>query len=188
MKKSLGAKVVACTTPVWVIGSYDESGKANAMAASWAGVCCSKPPCVCVALRKATHSYGSIMKRRAFTVSIPSQAHIRQADYLGIASGKDADKFAASGLTPVRSELVDAPYVQEFPVVLECRLLHMLEIGLHTQFIGEILDVKAEEDVLGSNGLPDIEKVKPFLFVPERDDYFSIGEPVGEAFAIGRKL
>ena len=62
----------------------------------------------------------------------------------GIASGRDVDKFAVTGLTPVKSELVDAPYAAEFPVVLECRLLHIVEIGLHTQFIGEIIDVKAD--------------------------------------------
>ena len=77
-----------------------------------------------------------------------------EADYVGIASGRDVDKFAVAGLTPVRSELVDAPYAEEFPVVLECRLLHIVEIGLHTQFIGEIVDVKADRAVLGMTASP----------------------------------
>ena len=86
------------------------------------------------------------------------------ADFVGMESGKDLAKFAVCHLDPVRSDLVDAPYVAETPLVLECRLLHTLEIGLHTLFVGEILDVKAEESVLGENGKPDIQKVRPMLY------------------------
>jgi len=112
VKRSLGAKTIAPATPVWVVGTYDHEGKPNAMTAAWAGICCSKPPCVYASLRRATHTYGSIMERKAFTVSIPSEAYVKEADYFGIASGRDADKFAATGLTPVKSDLVDAPYVK----------------------------------------------------------------------------
>ena len=103
-------------------------------------------------------------------------------------SGKNADKFAATGLTPVRSDLVDAPYVGEFPLVLECRLLHTVEIGLHTQFVGEILDVKADDSVLGEKGLPDIEKVKPILFEPEIRTYHGVGRLLGQAYSIGKTV
>jgi len=188
MKKSFGARTLVFPTPVWVVGTYDNEGRPNMMAVAWGGICCSRPPCVGVSLRKATYSYGSIVARKAFTVSVPSEAHAVQADYVGIASGKDGDKFAATGLTPVRSEIVDAPYVGEFPLVLECRLVHTVEIGLHTQFIGEILDVKAEESVLGENGLPDIEKVKPLLFDPEVNTYHGVGRFVGKTYNIGRRL
>jgi flavin reductase (DIM6/NTAB) family NADH-FMN oxidoreductase RutF len=188
MKKSLGAKTIVYPTPVFVVGTYDDAGKPNVMTAAWGGICCSVPPCVAVSLRKATYSYGNIVARKAFTINIPSEAHARQADYFGIASGKTQDKFARSKLTPVRSELVDAPYVKEFPVALECRLLHTVEIGLHTQFIGEILDVKADESVLGPDGFPDILKVKPMVFVPESAAYHGIGQLLGRAFSIGKKI
>jgi len=188
MKKSLGAKTIVYPTPVFVVGTYDNAGKPNVMTAAWGGICCSVPPCVAVSLRKATYSYGNIVARKAFTISIPSEAYGREADYFGIASGKTQDKFAKSKLTPVKSELVDAPYVKEFPVVLECRLLHTVEIGLHTQFIGEILDVKAEESVLGPDGVPDILKVKPMVFVPESATYHGIGQLVGRAFSMGKKI
>ena len=150
MKKYFGAKTLVFPTPVWVVGSYDKERKPNVMAAAWGGVCCSKPPCVAVSLREATYTHGNIMERKAFTVNVPSEDHSREADYIGIASGRNVDKFAVTGLTPVRSEIVDAPYVGEFPLVLECRLLRAVEIGLHTQFIGEILDVKADESVIGA--------------------------------------
>ena len=105
-----------------------------------------------MSLRKATYSYGNIVQHQAFTISVPSEAHVREADYLGMATGKEVNKFTAARLTPVASTLVDAPYVAEFPLVLECRVIHTLEIGLHTLFIGEILDVKADEAVLGEKG------------------------------------
>ena len=145
MKKSLGAKTIVYPTPVLVVGTYDKDGKPNVMTVAWGGICCSVPPCIAVSLRKATYSYGNIVSRKAFTVSVPSERHVKEADYFGIASGRAEDKFAATGLTPVRSDLVNAPYVQEFPLVLECRLAHTFELGLHTQFVGEILDVKIDE-------------------------------------------
>ena len=188
MKKSFGAKTLIYPTPVWIVGTYDKEGKPNIMAVAWGGICCSRPPCVAVSLRKATYSYSSIVGRKAFTVSVPSEEYAVQADYVGIASGKDGDKFAATGLTPVRSDLVDAPYVEEFPLVLECRLLHTIEIGLHTQFIGEILDVKVEESVLGEKGMPDIEKVRPLLFEPEVNTYHGVGRYVGKTYKIGRQI
>ena len=186
MKKSFGAKTLLYPTPVVVVGTYDGAGKPNVMTAAWAGICCSVPPCIGVSLRKATYTYGNIMERKAFTISIPSENYAKQADYFGMVSGKDTDKFAATGLTPEKSNVVDAPYVKEFPLVLECRLLRSVEIGLHTEFIGEILDVKADAAVFGDDGIPDIEKIKPILFAPESRKYLAVGRNLGQAFSIGK--
>jgi flavin reductase (DIM6/NTAB) family NADH-FMN oxidoreductase RutF len=188
MKKSIGPRTMAFPTPVWVVGTYDQNDRPNAMTAAWTSICCSKPPAIGVSLRKATYSYGNIVRRQAFTISVPSEAHVREADYLGMASGKEVNKFAATRLTPVASTLVDAPYIEEFPLVLECKVIHTLEIGLHTLFIGEILDVKADESVIGENGFPDIEKARPIIFGPEIRTYHGIGKFLGQAFAIGRDL
>ena len=188
MKKSLGAKALVHPAPVWIVASYDKDGKPNAMTAAWGGMCCSKPPCVTVSLRKATYSYGSILARKAYTINVPSETQVAEADYFGIASGKTEDKFAATGFTPVKSDLVDAPYIAEVPLVLECRLLHTFEIGLHTQFIGEIMDVKVEEDMLGKDGFPDMKKVKPIVYAPSSRVYFGVGEFLGNAYTIGKKF
>ena len=188
MKKSLGAATIAMPTPVWLVGTYDKEGKPNIATVAWGGVCCSDPPAVTVSLRKSRHSYDAILERRAFTVNVASQAFVRAADYAGIASGRDADKFAAAGLTPVRSDLVDAPFVAEFPLVLECRLLQTVEMGAHTQFIGEIVDVKAEEDVLDDKGFPDPAKVMPLVYNPSNRAYYGLGTVVGKAYEIGRDL
>jgi flavin reductase (DIM6/NTAB) family NADH-FMN oxidoreductase RutF len=188
MKQSLGARTLVFPTPAWVVGTYDRQGKANVMTAAWAGICCSKPPCIAVSLRKATYTYGNIVERKAFTVNVPSEHQVKETDYLGLASGSRVDKLSACGITPVKSELVDAPYVREFSMVLECRLIHTIEIGLHTQFIGEILDVKADISVLGEDGLPDIRKVKPIVFTPETFTYHRIGSMLGKAFSIGKAI
>lgn len=186
MKKSIGANTLIFPTPVWVVGSYDKEGKANVMTAAWGGVCCSKPPCIGVSLRKNRHTFDNISERNAFTVNIPSEAYTKEADYFGIVSGKKVEKFVAAGLTPVKSDLVDAPYVKEFPLVLECKLIQKIELGVHIQFIGEIIDVKADESVLGESGLPDIEKVKPIIFAPGTQTYHGVGKYLGKAFSIGR--
>jgi flavin reductase (DIM6/NTAB) family NADH-FMN oxidoreductase RutF len=187
MKKSFGAKTLIFPTPVWCVGSYDTNGKPNVMTIAWGGICCSKPPCVTISLRKATYTYGNIIERQAYTLNVPSERFVREADYFGIASGRDADKFMETGLTPVKSEFVDAPYIDEFPMVLECKVIHHYEIGLHTHFVGEILDVKIEESMLAEGEKPDIEKIRPIVFSPDVRQYHNVGEFIGNAFNIGRK-
>ena len=188
MKKSLGAQTIVFPTPVFVVGSYDKGNRPDAMVVAWGGICCSKPPCVAISIREATYTYGNIMARKAFTISIPSEKFIQEADYFGIVSGRTEDKFAATKLTPVKSDLVDAPYVKEFPFVLECSVIQVVKIGLHTMFIGEIKDVKADQSVLGKTGAPDIEKIKPIIFDPANRAYYGIGKYLGDAFSEGKKI
>lgn len=190
MKKSIGVRTIgaiAFPTPVFIIATYDPAGKPNAMAVAWGGICCSDPACIGIALREATYTYGNIMQRKAFTVNIPSEKYIREADYFGMASGRAVDKFSATGLTPVKSDFVDAPYIKEFPFILECALLHTFKIGLHTQFIAEIKGVLAEEAVLTKEGFPDIEKIKPMIFNPSNRTYYGVGNYLGVAFSIGKE-
>lgn len=188
MKTSVGAKTLVYPNPVFVVGTYDAQGKPNIMTVAWGGICCSKPPCVSISVRKATYTYGNLMDRKAFTVSIPSEDHVVAADYLGMASGRDEDKFAVAGLTPVRSALVDAPYVSEFPLVLECKVVHVAELGLHTQFVGEIMDVKVEESCLNDEGKPSIEKVRPFSWAASDNQYYATGQKIGHGFSDGKAL
>ncbi len=188
MKTSLGAKTIVLTNPVWVVGTYNQEGKPNVMTAAWGGICCSQPPCIYVSLRKATSTYSNIIARKSFTVSIPSETYVKETDYFGIASGKKVNKFSVTGLTPVKSDLVDAPYVKEFPLIIECKVNQVVEIGLHTEFIGEIVDVKADSSVLNEENLPDIEKVKPIIWNPANMAYHKVGKRVGQAFSIGKEI
>lgn len=185
MKKSLGPRTLIHPAPVLVVGTYGQDNQPNVMTASWGGLCCSMPPCVAVSLREATHTYANLMRRKAFTVSIPSESQVREADYFGLATGRSTDKFSVTRLTPVPAEQVDAPYPGEFPLVLECELLHTLPIGLHTLFVGEILDVKAEESILTPDNMTDLGRLKPLVFAPDTKTYHGIGPLLGKAFSIG---
>jgi len=189
MKKSLGAKSLLYPTPIVVVGTYDNEGRANAMTVAWVGIVCSQPPCIGVSLRKATYTYGNIVEREAFTISIPSENHVKEVDYLGIASGKREDKFSIAGLTAIRGDIVDAPYVKEFPFILECQLIQITEIGLHTQFIGEIKNIKADESILNEKDLPDMGgRFRPLLYAPEIRKYYGMGAVIGDAFSMGKEI
>lgn len=178
-KKSLGPGTIVPLCPVWVIGSYDAEGVPNMMTASWVGICCSDPPSVTVSLRSSRHSYGNIVGSKAFTVNIPSESYARETAFFGSVSGKNVDKLAATGLTATRSELVNAPYLAEFPLIVECKLVKTVEVGTHTMLIGEIVDVKANESVLGEGNVPDPEKLGTFLFMPGNGDFYGTGGSIG---------
>jgi Conserved protein/domain typically associated with flavoprotein oxygenases, DIM6/NTAB family len=185
LKKSLGAKTLLYPTPVLVVGSYDADGRPNVMTAAWGGIACSKPPCVSVSLRAATATHGNIVARKAFTISLPSGEQAAAADYFGV-SGRSVDKFSVTGLTPVKAEFVDAPYVAEFPLVVECEVVQVHELGLHTQFIGEIKDVKIDEACLDADGHIDVRKLDPIAHAFEPGGYFALGALIGPALSIGR--
>jgi len=187
-KRSFGPRTLLYPHPDLIIGTYGPDGRPDVMAAAWGGICSSRPPAVAVSLQKARQTYENLMEQREFTISIPSEDYVREADYFGIVSGRDTDKFAATNLTPMKGDLVNAPYVGEFPVVLECRLLQTVEIGVHTQFIGEILDVKVDESVLGEDGKPDIGKIRPFAYDSMRQEYYGFGSVIAKAFSVGKEL
>jgi flavin reductase (DIM6/NTAB) family NADH-FMN oxidoreductase RutF len=187
MKVSLGAKTMALPTPAWLVGSYDAAGKPNLMTAAWGGICCSKPVCLTVSLQKPRYSYAALMDRRAFTVNIAAAADVAKVDYCGIVSGRDHDKFATCGYTPVKSELVDAPYVAECPLVIECKVIHVQDLGMHTMFVGEVLDVKVESLAM-KDGKPDPAAIQPIIFAPEERYYYGLGPQLGQAFSIGKEL
>ncbi|MBU9888847.1 MAG: flavin reductase family protein [Candidatus Omnitrophica bacterium] len=187
MKKSFGAKTILFPTPVLVVCSYDAQGVPNAMNVAWGGICCSEPPCLAVSVRDHRKTHENILLKKAFTVNLPSEKYLKEADYVGLVSGKTEDKFKATGLTPVKSDLVDAPYIREFPLVVECALKEVHPLGIHTQFIGEIKDVKVDETFLNAKGFPDVLKMKLFMFDPGTSCYFTTGKFLAQAFSIGKK-
>ncbi|MDR2131752.1 MAG: flavin reductase family protein [Clostridiales Family XIII bacterium] len=186
MKKHLGAQAFAFPTPVYIVGSYGEDGKPNAMNVAWGGICGSEPPCVAISIRKSRRTYDNIMEKMEFSVNIPSEAHIKEADYFGIASGHKADKLAVSGLRVSKCPNVDAPCIEEFPLCLECKVIHTMELGQHVQFVGEIVNVMVDEACLNDAGLPDVEKLAPMLYDPARSAYNAVGAFLGKAFSVGK--
>lgn len=175
--------------PVLLIGTYGPDGRPNLATVSWGGICCSQPPCIAVSLREATLTYHNILHTRSFTVGFPSRRQVEIADYVGLVSGRDCDKFKVTGLTAVKSEKVDAPLAAELPYSLECRLVQDHAVGSHRIFIGEILGILADEEVVGPKGLPDIEKTQAILYGSAGSrHYFAVGEKLDPAFMVGKKL
>ena len=186
MKKALGPVTLAYPMPAFLVAAYDEEGKANIMTAAWGGICCSNPPCIAVSVRPERWTHKAIVARKAFTVCVPSAAQAAMVDFAGMVSGAREDKFSATGLTAVRSKVVDAPYVDECPLVLECELQATLELGSHTQFVGRILNVGIESDCLNESGQPDMYRIDPLLYDGGQKQYCRVGEPLGTAFSLGR--
>lgn len=186
-KRSLGTRTWL-PTPVWVIGSYDSEGKPNFMTAAWVGIACSRPPCVTLSLREATYTYGNIMERKAYTVNLPPQRFAPQTGYFGRVSGRDVNKLEASEMTAVKGEFVDAPYLKEFPYIVECEVIHVHNIGLHTMFIGEIKDIKADPSVIDGDGRPIMEKLAPFFYFPPRGGFYPAGKFMGTVEDVVEKL
>lgn len=129
-------------TPIFIIGTYDRKGKPNAMNAILGEMSCSDPQHISISIKEATCTHKNILDNEAFTVNIPSQTYIEETGHLRTECGKNEDKFDATGLTPVKSELVDAPYIKEFPLALECKLVNTTQSGLCTSFTGEVMDAK----------------------------------------------
>jgi flavin reductase (DIM6/NTAB) family NADH-FMN oxidoreductase RutF len=174
-KRSINRKLVSGAKPAMVIGSYSPDYVPNIMTASWYGICNSNPPMVAVSMRPATLSYHHVTHHMAFTVNIPSRDFVFETDFAGQNSGRDVQKFSHLGLTPVKAEFVEAPYVDEFPVILECRVVEYHDLGSHRQFIGEVIDVKASIQVIDENERFLMDVLKP-IQMGEDGYYYVTGE------------
>ncbi len=188
-KRSLGPAPLLYPEPALLIATYDPQGKPNLMTAAWAGICVSDPVSLMVAIQPPRWTHDALLERKSFTVCVPSEKLVEQTDFSGLVSGRKFDKFAVCGFTPVRAQYVDAPYVAECPVILECSLAQHHRIGTHTIMIAEIKDVKADEDCLDESGrFPDIEKVLPIIFDCGSKNYYGLGKKIGKGWSCGKTL
>lgn len=190
MKRRLKPQPAIQPCPVLIIGTYGPDGRANLMTASWAGMVSIAPPRLMVSLRPRTHTHGSLMMRREFTAAIPEVPQAGIADTLGLYSGEEFDKFALAGLTEVRSEKVDAPYAEEFRVVLECVLHGTANVGSHTMFVADIAGVLVDDILLqGSDEarLPGMDVLDPLMLSLGTMTYHGATWPRAAAFREGRK-
>ncbi len=184
MRKNFGVKSWLIPQPVLIIGSYDENGVPDAMNAAWGGQ--YGADLVQLSLSEGHKTTKNIKAKGAFTVSFADASHVAACDYVGMASANDtSDKMKKAGFTVTKSEFVDAPVINELPVALECKLVKINEDG---NVIGEIVNVCADESVLGEDGSIDITKLRPIIVDPINHGYFAIGERVGNAFRDGAAL
>lgn len=184
MKKDLGVKPFLFPMPVLMISTYGEDGKVDVMNMAWGGICAQNMVSLNIGEEHKTSE--NIKKRGAFTLSIADIPHIEAADFFGIASGnKMSDKFERSGMTAVKSEKVDAPIVEEFPITLECKVVEAKNEVYGFHVIGEIVGVLADEAVLDEKGKVDPTKLNAFVFDQFQNGYYAIGEKVGQAWSTG---
>ena len=118
MFQSLGTKTFILPTPVFLVGTYDHTGRPNIMTAAWGGICASQPPSIAVSIRKSRWTYNAILERKSFTINIPSRKLAAQSDFAGMHSGRDTDKFTALNLTPFPPNMWTHPASPNVPLLL----------------------------------------------------------------------
>ena len=185
MRKNFGAKPLSYPQPVLMIATYDAQGTPDVMNAAWGGISGGNEISMCLSAGHKTVK--NILVKKAFTVSMADAAHMAACDYVGLVSANDvADKFSRARFTAVKSELVDAPIINELPVALECKLVSYDEDTGH--LIGEIVNVSVDECVLDEDGNVDVAKAAPITFDPFNNQYVALGKVIGKAFHDGAAL
>ena len=186
-KKALGVIPAVFPMPVLMVAAYDENGKVNVMNAAWGMI--SDMDQITLFIGKDHKTTKNIKATGAFTVAIADVDHMDVADFFGIATGnKMEDKFERTGYTAVKSDFVNAPVIEEFPVVMECELQEEIDTDTFHAIIGKIKNTSADEEILAENGKIDPAKVKALIFDQFQNGYYTVGEKVGQAWNAGAKL
>lgn len=185
MRKNFGSKPWVYPMPVFIVGTYDENGKPNAMNAAWGGIDYDDRINLCLsANHKTTFNF---QKTGAFTVSMGTVEQLVACDYVGIASGNNGtDKFAKAGWHAVKSEFVNAPVIEELPMALECEVVSYDPESCH--LVGRIVNVSASESIIGEDGKIDYTLLRPITYDPVNHNYIELGAIVGKALSDGKAL
>jgi flavin reductase (DIM6/NTAB) family NADH-FMN oxidoreductase RutF len=184
MKKNFGNKNWMFPMPVLMIATYGEDGRPDVMNAAWGGITLEDEITICIDTSHKT--WANIAARKAFTVAFGTADAVASCDYLGLVSGnKVPDKVAKSGFTLTKSAFVDAPVINELPLVLECTLVSMN--GENCNVVGKIANCAVEESAM-TDGKPDAAKMKPICFDACQHVYRIMGDVVANAFSVGKEL
>lgn len=187
MKKSLGVQPAVFPMPVLMIATYGPDDTVDVMNMAWGGICAENM--VALNIDEDHKTTANIKERGAFTLSLANVSNIEAADFFGIASGNTMpDKFARSGLHAAKSEQVDAPVVEEFPITMECKVVELQNTRYGFRVLGEIVNVLADETVLDASGKVDPTKLGAFVFDQFQLGYYAVGEKVGQAWNTGAGL
>jgi len=186
-KVKFGARALVYPMPSFLVGA-DVGSRPNFMAVAWGGIASSRPPMLSVALQHHRYTYKGIKAAGTFSVNIPSQDMVAQTDYCGIVSGSKANKAETCGFKIFYGTLKNAPMIEQCPLNLECKVVHVLGLGSHALIIGEIIEIYVSQDCL-TDGKPDVAKIKPFIYVEGLSaQYLAFGKVLAPAFEVGRKL
>ncbi len=186
MRRDIKTTEAIFPMPVLMIATYNDDGSIDVMNAAWGTML--ERDYIILNLTETHKTVQNIKARGAFTVSIADSKHVIEADYFGVVSGNTvADKFAKSGLTAKKSERVDAPIINEFPLCMECEFIEYQDDQYGCGVIGKIVNTTADESVMNGDKV-DIEKVSAIAFDPYTHGYYKVTGRVGEAFKDGLKL
>ncbi|MDO4377736.1 MAG: flavin reductase [Erysipelotrichia bacterium] len=182
MRKNIKQTEGIFPMPVLMIATYNEDNSVDVMNAAW-GTMFERNQVV-LNLTETHKTVKNIKERKAFTVSIANSKHVTEADYFGVASGNNtANKFEKSKLTATKSEIIDAPIINDFPICMECEFIKFTDAGV----VGKIVNISVDENVMNGEKV-DIEKVSAIAFDPYTHGYYKVSERVGEAFHDGFKI
>jgi flavin reductase (DIM6/NTAB) family NADH-FMN oxidoreductase RutF len=185
MKKvKMGPQPMLWPHPTVLVGA-DVDGKADFAAVAWTGVAAGTPPAVSIGLQHHRYSLKGIRQNLTFSVNVPSRELVRETDYCGLISGAKTDKVKDCKFTVFYGKTAGAPLIEQCPINLECEVLHIINLGSHALVIGKVVETHVSEDCL-TDGQPDMNKVRPFIFVP--DKYHAIGEAFADAFSVGKEI
>jgi flavin reductase (DIM6/NTAB) family NADH-FMN oxidoreductase RutF len=151
----------------------------NVLTVSWLGTICSSPPMCYISVRKERHSYDIIQEHKEFVINLTNENLAFAADWCGVRSGKDYDKFKKMKLTPVRAEKVNAPIIQEAPLCIECRVKEIIPLGTHDMFIAEVLNVQADKQYINPE-TDRFDMARAKLIAYSHGHYYTLGEEIGK--------
>ncbi len=178
MKKEMKPTTAVVPCPV-VLLSVAGKERPNIITLSWVANVCSSPPTVVVGIRPQRHSYELVKEAKEFVLNIPTTDYLEATEFAGTKSGRDFDKFAECGLTPVPASIVRSPMIEECPINIECKVTKVESIGVHDLFTAEVVAVHLDETVLGENDRFDPAKAKLFTYMSMSGQYWSLGERIG---------
>jgi flavin reductase (DIM6/NTAB) family NADH-FMN oxidoreductase RutF len=186
-KIAMGPQTLIYPMPVLLIGSNVDD-KPNFMAVAWGGIANGEPPMISVAIRQTRHTLKGIRQNSTFSVNIPSADMVREADYCGVTSGSTVNKVEVCRFKVFYGKLGDAPLIEQCPINLECKVMHILDLGSHSLVVGRIEESHISERCL-TNDKPDVNKIKPMSYIRSpATQYQALGEVLAKAFSIGKEL
>ena len=172
--------------PLVMVSCQDADGRPNILTVAWAGTVCSDPPMLSISIRKERYSYDLIRSSGEFVANLTSRELAAAADFCGVRSGRDVDKFAACGLTPGKSFCVQAPSIEEAPVSIECRVRQILPLGSHDLFLAEVAAVQVDDRYMDRNGTFRLQDAD--LIAYSHGCYRTLGEIAGTfGFSVKKK-
>lgn len=182
-KISIGTRTYLYPMPCVIVGAI-VNGKPNYSTIAYIGIVQHMPPMLAFASHRTHYTNTGIREHRTFSVNIPSDKQVVVTDHIGMVSGRNVDKSEI--FTTFYGKLATAPMIRECPLNMECRVVQVVDVGAsHEIFVGEIMDTYTAERFM-TNGLPDITKMKPFVFSMHDNNYWSLGEHLGRAWGIGK--